>query len=183
MKLILCDLDGTLINTKEINYRAYSKSMEMFGYSIDYAFFCEYCNGRHYTEFLSKIVSDINTIDEIHKKKTELYKTYLKYGEINEALVEIIKNSRGSCKVALVTTASRQNAIEALNEFNLQSLFDRIYSQEDIEYPKPNPEGFLKAMSFFDCPPNETVIFEDSDVGIEAAKKTGAMLFRVYGYN
>ena len=44
---------------------------------------------------------------------------------------------------------------------------------------KPDPEGFLLAMKQYGAAPKDTVIFEDSDVGIEAAYATGASVFRV----
>lgn len=48
---------------------------------------------------------------------------------------------------------------------------------------KPNPEGFLVAMNRAGVSRKNTLIFEDSDTGIEAAEKTGADYVRVYGYN
>ena len=46
--------------------------------------------------------------------------------------------------------------------------------QEDISVPKPDPEGFLIAMEYYNAKPSQCVIYEDSDVGIEAPNKTGA---------
>ena len=51
MKLIIVDLDGTLIDTKDLNYHAYREALELYGYTIDYQYYCEYCNGRHYLDF------------------------------------------------------------------------------------------------------------------------------------
>ena len=50
-------------------------------------------------------------------------------------------------------------------------------TQEDIHKPKPDPEGFLLAMEHFGVTPADSVIFEDSDVGIEAARASGAAVF------
>ena len=58
-------------------------------------------------------------------------------------------------------------------------MFDLIISHEDIINVKPNPEGFIKAMEYFDIEPKETIIFEDSDVGIEAARNSQANVFVV----
>ena len=54
------------------------------------------------------------------------------------------------------------------------SSFDLIISQEDVKNKKPDPEGFQKAMDFFKVQCRNSIIFEDSDVGIEAALRSGA---------
>lgn len=67
--------------------------------------------------------------------------------------------------------------------FHVKGLFDLILTQEDIEKPKPDPEGFIKAMEYFMINSKETAIFEDSDVGIEAARRSGAYYYKTFGFN
>ena len=184
MKLMMIDLDGTLFDTKEINFRAYKEAIEPYGYSIDYKYYCEFCNGRHYTDFLPQITTtDEKILLDMHKRKKEAYSKYLSYGRVNQALVDLIKNRGKDCKAALVTTASKQNTYDILNEFELADIFDLILTHEDITKSKPDPEGFLKAMSRYNVEPKDCIIFEDSIVGIEAAEKTGATVFVIKGFN
>lgn len=184
MKLMMTDLDGTLFDTKEINFRAYSEAMKPYGFSIDYNYYCEYCNGRHYKDFLPKITTTNEKIlSEIHKRKKEIYHKYLGLGRVNNMLVDLIKNREVQCKAAIVTTASKKNTYEILDKFELKNLFDLIITSEDIIKTKPDPECFFKAMKKYNALPNESVIFEDSYVGIEAARKTGATVFIVDGFN
>jgi beta-phosphoglucomutase len=180
----MVDLDGTLIDTKEINYRAYQDAIGYYGYSIDYKYYCSFCNGRYYLDFLPKITTDNKEIlSEMHMRKKNVYSKYLEYGRVNWSLVSIIKNSRAEYKTALVTTASRQNTFDILEKFDLVEVFDLILTHDDVDKSKPNPEGYIKAMSFFNAAPKECLIFEDSDVGIQAAEATGANVFIVKGYN
>lgn len=184
MKLIMVDLDGTLFDTKEVNYLAYSEAMKKYGYSMDYDYYCDFCNGRYYLDFLPKITTDNKVVlSDIHKRKKTAYKKYLSYAKINLNLINMIKACRNEYKIALVTTASRDNTEDILNEFGIRYLFDLILTHEDISKSKPDPEGFLKAMDYFGAPPEESVIFEDSDVGIRAAEASGAAVFVVRGYN
>jgi len=85
--------------------------------------------------------------------------------------------------IAIVTTASIRNVRDILNYFEVHNSFDFIISQEDVTLKKPSPEGFLKAIEFAKVSIDDVLIFEDSDVGIEAAKSSGAKFVRVYGYN
>lgn len=184
MKLIMVDLDGTLIDTKKVNYHAYREAIEPYGYSIDYDYYCKFCNGRHYLDFLPQITTDDRIVlSEIHKRKKESYSTYIAYAKVNDKLVDIIKLCKAEYKIALVTTASKQNTYDILRFFKLDTIFDLILTHDDISKTKPDSEGFLKAMKTFDSKPEESIIFEDSDVGIEAADKTGASVFVVRGYN
>ena len=76
------------------------------------------------------------------------------------------------------------DAVEKLAEkAGLQVPRDSYVRQEDVEKKKPNPEGFLKAMDYFQILKSDTIIFEDSDVGVEAAEKSGANVFVVKGYS
>ena len=61
-------------------------------------------------------------------------------------------------------------------------LFELILCQEDVVKKKPDPEGFQKAIDYFGVRPEDTIIFEDSDVGIEAAMASGAKVMKVYGF-
>lgn len=184
MKLVIVDLDGTLIDTKDVNYHAYKDAIILYGFNIDYKYYCEFCNGRYYMDFLPQITTDdTNILDEIHRAKKDAYKKYLKKAVLNIGLVDIIRLMRREYKTAVVTTASRENCYEILNQFGLINLFDLILTSDDIEKSKPDPEGFLKAMKYFNAKPTETIIFEDSEVGLKAAERSGAYYFRTYRFN
>ena len=58
-----------------------------------------------------------------------------------------------------------------------------MLTHDDIVNSKPDPEGFLKAMKFFNARPQETIIFEDSEVGLQAAERSGAFYYRTYRFN
>lgn len=178
-KLAIYDLDGTLFNTDNVNYFAYRKALQYYGYTIEKEYFVRECNGRHYSEFLPKIISEKSIIDKVHKLKKELYHTYLDKAILNVHLFQIIKLIKDEYYTAIVTTASRKNCEEILDYFEVKNLFDNIIAQEDVVNVKPNPEGFIKAMKFFNIQPKSTVIYEDSQVGIEAAIKSGASVVAI----
>lgn len=184
MKLIMVDLDGTLFDTKEVNYLAYKEAIKPYGYTIDYDYYCEFCNGRHYLDFLPQITTmDKRILKDMHDRKKKAYSKFLNKAVVNERLLDMLVNCKGDYKIALVTTASKRNTDEILGYFRIRELFDLIITHDDITKPKPNPEGFMKAMSFYNAMPEECIIFEDSAVGIDAARKTGATVFVAEGFN
>ena len=180
MKLAMFDMDGTLFNTNNINYHAYKEALQKYNVSIDYDYFCNYCNGRSYKVFIPPLVdNNAQKIEDVHNIKKSAYSKYLDKVIVNEHLFNIIEKIKDEYKIALVTTASKKNTYEILEYTGKKDLFDLILTSDDIKNPKPDPEGFLLAMNKFDAEPKDCMIFEDSDVGIEAALKTKASVFKI----
>ena len=181
-QLALFDLDGTLYDTRYVNYYSYKKALQSLGSNIDFDYFARECNGRHYTYFLPKIV-DTKHIETVHTLKKDCYSQFLHTAIENKHLFSIIESIRSEYYTAVVTTASRKNCTELLKSFDRENLFDLIITQENITKTKPDPEGFLLAMNHFSVTSDNTIIFEDSEVGIIAAQKTGATVFVVRGFS
>lgn len=180
MKLALFDMDGTLYNTNDINYYAYKEALDQYHVELDYNYYCEYCNGRHYKVFIPQLVdNDLKKVEDIHNYKKQSYSKYLNKVKINEHLFHIIQSLKSEYKIILVTTASKKNTLEILNYTDKVNLFDDIITGEDIKNTKPDPEGFLKAINKYNAKPEDVIIFEDSLVGVEAARKTGASVYIV----
>jgi len=183
MKLAIFDMDGTLFNTNNINYYAYKEALDKYNVSIDYEYYCKNCNGRSYRVFIPPLVNnDEEKVQDIHKIKKNAYSKYLNKVKVNEHLFNIIDKLKQDYKIALVTTASKKNTYEILEYTKKKDLFDLILTADDIENPKPNPEGFLLAMSKYGVAPEDCIIFEDSAVGIEAAKKTKSNIFKIENF-
>ena len=186
-QLAIFDLDGTLFDTKNVNFSAYKEAIKQSGLQteIDYEFYCSFCNGNNYKVFLPKIIAGITDeqMKEIHDRKKQLYSTYLYLARINEHLFSIIKSIRGEYSIALVTTASRKNVDDILQYFNVKEYFALLITQEDVKEIKPSPECFLRAMDMAGVTAESTIIFEDSKEGLEAAQQSGAQYVKVYGFN
>jgi len=177
-KLAIFDLDGTLFDTRSVNFLAYQKALAEEGFILGREFYESNCNGKYYKDYLPLLIS--NPTDElmerIHCRKKILYKSFLSYAIVNTHLFCLIELMRDTYHISLVTTASKKNTMDILEYHQKTSLFELILSQEDVTSVKPNPEGFLKAMRYFDITPEHTLIFEDSPSGIAAAKSSGASI-------
>ena len=179
-KCAIFDMDGTLFNTNDVNYYAYNEALAKYNLSIDYDYYCKNCNGKHYKVFIPEYVNnDIEKVEDIHNSKKKLYSKYLDKVKINNHLIEFIKLIKKEYFIALVTTASKTNTNDILKHTNTFELFDLILTADDITRPKPNPEGFIKAIEYFKIDPENCIIFEDSDIGIEAALKTGSEVVKI----
>ncbi len=180
IKAFLFDFDGTLYNTNDVNYHAYSLALAKFGVKLDYDYYCNSCNGRNYKEFIPEMVNfDQEVVEQVHDLKQQFYSTLLNKAKINDKLFDLISLVKNSCKVAIVTTASRRNVLNMLEATGKSDIFDLLICGEDVKKYKPDPECYNLAMQKLDVSPNETIIFEDSTYGITAAHASGATVYAV----
>lgn len=178
-KLALFDLDGTLFDTSEVNFYSYRDALRVFDIELDKDYFVKYCNGYHYSEFLPKIVGNKDCMDKVHVLKKKFYEENLSHARVNLQLFRIMETMKQNFHLAVVTTASRKNTMDILMYFGYDNLFELLITQEDITKTKPDPQGYLLAMEHFSAQPEDTIIFEDSDVGIQAARATMATVMVV----
>ena len=161
--LICVDLDGTLLDTVPANAASYRAALEELGFTVTDEYYAERCNGGHYTRFLPPLMGGAPStadVERVHDRKKALY-------------------SAAGHDLACVTTGSKQNATEVLEHFGVREWFGLIVTGEDVEKQKPDPEGYCRAMEHFRVTPADTMIFEDSGIGLTAAKASGARVFRV----
>lgn len=174
ISLIITDFDGTLVDTKQANFQAYSKILSTKGINLTKEKYYS-CYGLRLKEFMSEVgIIDDKEISEIKLLKSEIYPDYFSLIKLNKLLLNFLKAFKYSGKIAIATTAQRNNVKNVLSYFGLVNLFDYILTGEDIKFGKPNPECYLKIMTHFRETPVNTLIFEDSPVGIAAAQATGA---------
>lgn len=187
-KLAIFDLDGTLYDTGEVNFLAYQKALDEVGYHVEKDYYIKHCNGYHYKRFLPEILIGLQdeelerVMETVHGVKKDCYRKYLSAVRENDFLFDMICAIKQEYHIALVTTASRKNTEEILEFTEKTALFELVLCQEDVAKKKPDPEGFRKAMEYFGVQPQNTIVFEDSDVGIEAAHASGARVMKVCGF-
>lgn len=178
-KLAMFDMDGTLYDTRAVNFYSYKKALEIMGISIEFEWFLSNCYGRYYKDFLKPVTDEI---EKVHELKKSFYGEFLNTAVENTHLFNIINSIRDDYYTALVTTASRKNTMELLRCFDREDCFDIIITQEDVKKNKPDPEAYIYTMEHFNIAPQDSIIFEDSKTGVAAAKASGANLYIVKGY-
>lgn len=180
IKAIITDFDGTLVDTFEANLRAYQKAYQSVGLDITSEKYKE-CFGYRFERLMTATgVFDEATANKIKEAKKEFYPQYFSYLKPNHALIELITSFRAmGGKTAIASTARKENLMNVVNYLGLADKFDLIYAGMDVKQGKPSPEIYLKAMEALKVNPKEVLIFEDSTVGIEAAKASGASYIKI----
>ena len=182
-RLAIFDMDGTLFDTVEANYEAYKNAvMEVIGScSIGLEEFKNKCFGKNYKYFLREIFN-VNEalIEDIHDLKCLRYMKYAKkYVKENTFLFYVINEIKEKYYIALLTTASAKNTYEILKAYNKTEIFDLILTSDDVENLKPDSEGILRAMNYFDVDACKTIFFDDSEDCVNMARDLGIDSYKI----
>jgi beta-phosphoglucomutase len=181
LKAFIFDLDGTLFDSTEANVQAYTKAFEQTGVEFDEVKYRQLF-GLRYKEMIEAISPGLSPekAETIRQLKPSLYAEALDFVRPNTALLKLAGSVQGQFQTALVTTASKVNVANLLEHFGFDiKLFDAVITGEDVDHGKPDPECYVKAMSRLNVGPEECLIFEDSDVGLEAARRAGVEAVKV----
>jgi len=183
VRLIIFDLDGVLVDIKDIHFNALNKALGSQFY-ITKEEHLQIYDGLKTLDKL-KILSDKKLLplqehENIwYKKQKYTFEDISNLKAVPE-LIEVIKNlsSRGY-KLALCSNSIRKTVLTVLSKLNIIEFFDVILSNEDVSLGKPYPEIYWKAMTCLKCLPEETLILEDSPPGLLAASQSRANILRV----
>lgn len=192
IRLLLLDFDGTLADTRRANTLAYVAALGEAGYDLTEEEYAANYFGMRCEEFLTRFgIADPAERERLRLRKIALYPTFFDTVRLNRPLWEFCRQfRREGGRVWVVSTGSRANIDNVMHYLGIGGpdipaseaplgRVDGILSGLDIEHAKPAPDCFLEAMRREGCTPQETLIFEDSPIGIEAARRSGAGYFVV----
>lgn len=186
IKLIVFDLDGVLVDAKELHYEAMNRALAAIDkkYIINRAEHLSKYDGLSTTKKLHLLsaekglpVSDHDAIWRMKQSKTlEIICEY----KPDERLVEVLKKLKEDrFTVAVASNSIRETVKFMLLRKGFMDYIDFFLSNQDVKNPKPNSEMYLQCMIKTGVSPKETIIVEDSHIGRKAAMDSGAYLFPV----
>ena len=178
---LIFDLDGTLFNNSEANVRSYEQAFKDLNLSFDAEKY-RLNFGLRFDRMMDALIPNtgLEIRQKIKEKKAKYYQQNFSFVQPNHDLLSFATDSKVHYKTALVTTASRHNVEQLLQHFlPNHNLFDTVITGENVHHSKPDPECYLLAFEALSVGPASCVIFEDSDIGVEAARRSGASVIRV----
>jgi beta-phosphoglucomutase family hydrolase len=177
IKGLIFDLDGTLADTMPYHFKGWQIACHKFGAEIDTAFLRKHTGSPGWLiadEIIKKCNLDGSvTIDQIVEEKLiEFSKDQHKVKPILP-VVAIVKKYHGILPMAVGSGGHREAVERTLEITGLRKYFDIIITANDVENFKPHPETFLKCAELMNIAPEFIEVFEDADLGIEAALEAG----------
>jgi len=183
IKLIIFDLDGVIVEAKNIHYEALNHALGP-KYEISWNEHLSIYDGLKTNQKLEMLTNTKGLPVELHEDiwndKQRLTLQKLKALKPNKTLQSIMQTLvDDGYKIAVCSNSIRKTVLTVLSKLGLMEYMDYILSNEDVDNSKPHPEMYWKAISKMKCLPEETLIVEDSPYGLLAASRSKSHILRV----
>lgn len=188
IKLIIFDLDGVLVDTKDIHYAALNHALKEIDpkYIISKEEHLLKYDGLSTLKKLEILTNekglDKNLYNKISIAKQEKAIDFIDFAIFPDK-INIFQQLSRTYKIAIASNSIRSTVKKIIEKLGIAEYVDRYYSNEDVRHPKPHPEIYMKAMLDFGVSPKETLIIEDSPIGRKSAIDSGAFVVGVNNSN
>lgn len=172
---VIFDCDGTLADTMPLHYRAWVLALEAREAEFPEPLFYELGGVPtvRIVEILNERFGYTLSPQEVADAKEELYEELLPHATPVERVCALVHEYAGHYPLAVASGGIRRLVVKTLEALELLPLFGAVCTAEDVEHGKPAPDLFLFAARQIGVQPQECVVFEDSDLGLEAARRAG----------
>ena len=175
IKNIIFDFDGVLVDSEILVAKAFAKYMKYFGIEIDEKEFANFAGKK--TIQVIDILSQKYSIKDHQKFYTDIMQIASNIYKKELTTVEGAYNFVSTTKFNLYigSNSMKDRIIDGLQRVELSKYFkpEKVYSFDLVENPKPDPDIYLKAIDDNNLNKNETIIIEDSEVGVKAGVRAG----------
>lgn len=175
---VLWDLDGTLVDSADLHWRAWRETLEREGVPISHAQFLD-SFGQKNDRILARWLgpgTPRERISRIDSAKEAEYRRLVRtvgLAGLPGAADWIRRLRAGGWKQAIASSAPRENVAVMLDALGVGREFEAMAAAEDVTAGKPDPQVFLVAAGKLGLPPERCVVVEDAPVGVEAARRAG----------
>ena len=178
MEAVLFDLDGLLADTEIISLKVYQELLEDFGipfteetYSREYSGHREEENVQRFLDTYDLPWNFDQTLDKVYELEAQILAKGVNLKKGAKNLLTYLQ--REGIPIVLATSSVESRARMILDSNGILSLFDHLVFAKDVKRSKPYPDIFLKACSDLNVLPENCLVLEDSEAGIEAASRAG----------
>lgn len=178
MDAVIFDLDGLLADTEIISLKVYQELLKDFGipfteetYSREYSGHREEENVQRFLDTYDLPWNFDQTLEKVYELEARILVKGVNLKKGAKNLLAFLQ--REGIPIALATSSVESRARMILDSNGILSLFDHLVFAKDVKLSKPYPDIFLKACSDLNVLPENCLVLEDSEAGIEAAYRAG----------
>lgn len=177
----LFDCDGTIVDSMPLHYVAWKTALAEYNCVYEEKLFYAW-GGRPIREII-RLLNEMQGLSmpvaEVAERKEKLYHTLLPTLQGIPEVIEHIDAQHGKIPMAVVSGSRRSSVVGALESVGLLDKFDTLVCAEDYSHGKPAPDCFLLGAERLGVKPEECLVFEDTELGIEAATAAGMVSVKV----
>jgi len=177
----LFDCDGTIADSMPLHYVAWKKALGEWNCEFAEELFYAW-GGRPTAEIIATLNQEHGLsmpVESVANRKEELYFELLPELKVVPEVLEHIEAQHGRIPFAVVSGSARDSVTASLEMLKLLDRFDTLVCAGEYKKSKPDPEGFLLAASRLGVAPKHCLVFEDTEMGIQAATAAGMASVKV----
>ena len=175
IQALIFDCDGTLTDSMPLHFLAWNRTMRRFG--IEFSEDRFYALGGIPSDKIIKMLADeVNMSLDVAAVTQEKEQAFLQSMHLLteiKAITSIVRENKGKFPMAVASGGFRDIIEKQVAHIGLEGWFDTIVTAEDTTRHKPEPDVFLEAARRLGAAPAHCRVYEDSDLGIEAARRAG----------
>lgn len=182
---LIFDCDGTLVDSMKLHHRAWSLAFSHAGARFDFGwelFMSRAGMGLEQTVLeLNEQFGEALVPAQVIEAQRGHYEVLLPELQPIAVVVEIARAFAGKLPMCVASGGEKRVVLSSLDAIGIRDLFAHVVCQQDVVKGKPDPEMFLKCATLMGVPPRECLVFEDGQLGIEAARSAGMAWVAVDG--
>ena len=173
MRAVVFDFNGTLSNDEPVLARVYEELFAELGHPLTAEEYYAHLAGHTDEEMFNRWLG--YSTDELIRERVRRYNALVSDGStVDDDIRAAVRWAAERMQVAVVSAALRDEIEPVLRSSAIWDLFTVVLSQDDVTRGKPDPQPYLLAAERLGLPPEELLVFEDTDVGVASAKAAGA---------
>lgn len=177
MMNVIFDIDGVIVDSEALHFDVLKQRLPVETHGVD----AESLIGLSLMETLHSLGIPLHRYEALEAELTRDYQAALDQNALRPDVITLIGRLRAlRIPFGFVSTAPRDVCLANIGLLNLPSTEICLISGDDTARTKPYPDPYLNMLNHLSASPEETVVIEDTDLGIEAAKQAG--IRRVYAW-
>lgn len=175
-RAVFFDMDGLALDTEPLHMTAWNKTLSKYRINFNEKQYSEFVGMGDYSmaELVVKRYGIKETLDVIVKKKGAIYMRLLDSVKVFPGILRLIHYlNKRKIPYGLVSSQSRKYIVGTLRYSKLARAFPIVLGREDVHKTKPAPDVYVLASKKVGIPASECIALEDSDTGLNAAKRAG----------
>jgi beta-phosphoglucomutase-like phosphatase (HAD superfamily) len=181
---LIFDLDGTLADTMPVHFIAYKNILKETGIDLSPELFVSMAGipAVGTVVKLNEIFGTKMDPYEIGMRKEAEYEKMMDRIKPIDPVIDLVRKYYGVLPMSVGTGGYKRLAWKTMEILGLDKYLEILVSSEDVSYPKPHPETFLKCAEKMGVSPQFCQVFEDGELGMQAAHTAGMMATLVTDY-
>jgi len=169
---LIFDCDGTLVDSMPLHMKAWEDAIKYAGgvWNYDYIYSKKGMQSKDILALYNKDFGAALDAKKVADRKQVHFRKHFKEMQTIEVVVDVVRRYANVLPMAVASGGSRENVILQLEIAGIRQYFAVVITADDHVKPKPSPDIFLEAAKRLNVAPQLCQVFEDGDIGLEAAR-------------